>query len=40
MDYVKRQREHHAAGRVEDRLERITQIEVQTPEGGATQEAR
>jgi len=28
VDYVNRQREHHAAGRVEDRLERITQVEV------------
>ena len=27
VDYIKRQREHHAAGRVEERLERITEIE-------------
>ncbi len=40
VEYIKRQREHHAAGRIEDRLERITQIEVQAPDGGPTQEAR
>ncbi len=43
VDYITRQRGHHgggAAGRVEDRLERITQIEVQSPEGGPAQEAR
>lgn len=40
VDYIKRQREHHATGRAEDRLERITQVEVQSPEGGSTQEAR
>ncbi len=27
VDYIRRQREHHAGGRVEDRLERITQLE-------------
>jgi putative transposase len=27
LDYIGRQREHHAAGRAEDRLERITQVE-------------
>jgi len=27
VDYVKQQREHHAASRIEDRLERITQID-------------
>jgi len=40
VDDIKRQREHHAAGRVEHRLERITQVEVQSPEGDATREAR
>ncbi len=40
LDYVKRQREHHAAGRIQDRLERITQIEIEPPEGGAASEAR
>ena len=40
VDYVRRQREHHAAGRVEDRLERITAIEVPAPEGGVGSEAR
>lgn len=28
VDYIRNQREHHGAGRVEDRLERITEIEV------------
>ena len=28
VDYIRNQREHHGAGRIEDRLERITQIEV------------
>ena len=28
VDYIRNQREHHAAGRVEDRLERITEIEI------------
>ena len=37
--YVRGQRKHHAAGRVEDRLERITQVEVVTPKG-AELEAR
>lgn len=40
VDYVRRQREHHVAGRVEDRLERITQIEARSPEGGPALEAR
>ena len=40
VDYIKHQREHHAVGRVEDRLERITQIEVPSPEGGPALEAR
>lgn len=40
VDYIKRQREHHSAGRVENRLERITQIEIQSPEGRPAQEAR
>lgn len=40
VDYIRRQREHHAAGRAEDRLERITQIEVPSPEGSPAQEAR
>jgi putative transposase len=30
VNYVKHQREHHAEGRAEDRLERITQIEIVT----------
>jgi hypothetical protein len=30
VDYAKRQRVHHKAGRVEDRLERITEIETPT----------
>ena len=38
--YIRRQREHHAAGRSEDRLERITQLEDQSPEGGGSGEAR
>ncbi|MBX3404443.1 MAG: IS200/IS605 family transposase [Phycisphaeraceae bacterium] len=33
VEYVRNQREHHAAGRVQDRLERITQMEVSPPEG-------
>jgi hypothetical protein len=40
VDDIKRQRAHRATGRVEDRLERITLIEVPSPEGGPTQEAR
>lgn len=28
VEYIKNQREHHAAARIEDRLERITQIEI------------
>lgn len=32
IDYTHRQREHHAASRAEDRLERITEIET-APEG-------
>jgi putative transposase len=39
-DYIARQREHHAAGRAVDRLERITQIEPQSPEGGGSGEGR
>jgi Mn-dependent DtxR family transcriptional regulator len=39
-DYIARQREHHAAGRAVDRLERITQIETQSPEGGEAGEGR
>ncbi len=38
VGYIRRQREHHASGRIVDRLERITQIE--SPEGGSTVEAR
>ena len=38
--YIKRQREHHASGRIEERLERITHDENQSPEGGSTEEAR
>jgi putative transposase len=38
VDYIQRQREHHAAGRMVERLERITEIEA--PEGGITSEAR
>jgi len=37
VNYVRNQREHHASGRVEDRLERITEIE---PEGAQQMEAR
>jgi putative transposase len=37
VNYVRNQREHHAAGRIEDRLERITEIE---PEGAPQMEAR
>ena len=40
IDYIKRQREHHAAGRIEDRLERITQMEPQSAAVQPTQEAR
>jgi len=40
VDYINGQREHHAAGRVEDRLERITQLAVESPEGGPAIEAR
>ncbi|MBY0309127.1 MAG: IS200/IS605 family transposase [Phycisphaerales bacterium] len=40
VDYIKRQREHHAVSRIEDRLECITQIEVQAPEGGPMPAAR
>lgn len=40
VEYVRNQREHHAAGRVQDRLERITQVEVPPPEGERTDEAR
>ncbi len=40
VDYIRRQREHHASGRAEDRLERITQVEVESPEGGVDEEAR
>lgn len=40
VDYIKHQREHHASGRAQDRLERITQIEIPPPEGGPTLEAR
>ncbi len=40
VDYIKRQREHHTAGHLEDRLERITQIEVPSPEDGPAREAR
>lgn len=32
--YIRSQREHHTAGRVQDRLERIAQLEVVAPEGG------
>ena len=35
VDYIMRQREHHAAGSVQDRLERITQIEIVADEGNA-----
>lgn len=35
VDYIHHQREHHAAGRAQDRLERITQIEPSTPENKA-----
>lgn len=35
VNYVRHQREHHAAGRTEDRLERITEIEIPAPEGGS-----
>jgi len=34
VGYIEQQREHHAAGRIENRLERIMQVEVQSPEGG------
>ncbi len=37
VSYIRNQREHHAAGRTEDRLERITEIE---PEGATQLEAR
>lgn len=40
IDYIKNQREHHAAGKGIDRLERITQLEVVVPEGGISEEAR
>src|SRR5207249_121403 len=40
VEYVRNQREHHAAGKAVDRLERITQIEVQAPEGGIRAETR
>ncbi len=40
VNYIKQQREHHAMGRAQDRLERITQIEIPPPEGDSTQEAR
>ena len=33
VEYVNNQREHHGAGRAEERLERITAIEVVVPEG-------
>jgi hypothetical protein len=35
VGYIKGQRENHAAGRTEDRLERITQVEI-TPRGDTT----
>ena len=38
--YIQGQREHHRAGTAEDRLERITQVEIHSPEGGAAKEAR
>jgi putative transposase len=40
VQYVRSQREHHAAGKVEERLERITHEEVVVPEGGIPLEAR
>jgi len=40
VGYIRNQREHHAAGKAVDRLERITQLEVEAPEGGIRQEAR
>lgn len=40
VNYIKHQREHHSAGpdRIADRLERITQIEIEPP--GGIEEAR
>ena len=38
--YINGQREHHRSGRVEDRLERITQHEILPPEGNETTEPR
>jgi hypothetical protein len=33
MEYVQTQRQHHAAGKVQDRLERITHMDEEVPEG-------
>ena len=40
VEYIEQQREHHAAGRAFDRLERIMQVERPSPEGGSTEEGR
>ncbi len=40
VDYIRSQREHHAAGGTRDRLERITQVETPAPEGSPAEEAR
>jgi len=40
VEYIRRQREHHAARGTRDRLERITQIETSTAESGQIEEAR
>ncbi len=34
VDYIRKQREHHAAGRVYDRLERITEVEQEPDKSG------
>jgi len=33
LDYIRRQREHHARGNIHDRLERITELETVTKHG-------
>mgnify|MGYP001303737445 CR=1 FL=1 len=40
VEYISNQREHHAAGRDIDRMERITQIETPPPEGDESAEGR